>query len=235
MKAIDYYNRLKEAKSDKEFETVLASCLDDLVYDANKLIKVRKAKSDDAVSKCILEVNDKWIAILNLRDKDKNIDPESPLWGTTLYRDGFKAAYVEINPKHKWFFDVKKHQTRMEEERRIQNYKNADESIEFWKNQNLDITNPTLILYGLTPYTEFENTEFDGGKIISNVLKALYILGSNSGSMNNFVTIAYMKIIAKYIHVLRAWQALKKIDMSFINMNFNEIDEAVVKAVSKSV
>lgn len=232
MKAIEYYNKLKESKTSEEFKDALTRCLKDLVYDADKLIKVRRATSNEAVRKCVLEVNDKWLAIINLYQKDKNIDPESPLWGSTLYTDGFKNVYLNKNPNRGWLFDKKDMQTRMDTEKRTQAFKNADESIEYWKNQDLDITNPTLILYGLKPYNEF--TELNKSEISRMIIRAFYILGdmSNDVMSGNMVSIAYSKIIAKYVYVLRAWMQIERIEMGFKNMAYEEINVAIMQEIA---
>ena len=96
MKAKDWYKKLADATSQEEFENVLENCLKSLCDDAMNLINIRKAKSDNAVSACIKEVNNKWSAICRMLESDKEnkkFADEACQMNVYLDNDGFKNIF----------------------------------------------------------------------------------------------------------------------------------------------
>lgn len=221
MKAAEWYAKLKAAETDEDLERVLVNCLKSLVEDADKLIKIRKATSNEAIAGCIRDVNNKWIAIINCKAKDKNIDSGSPISKAEFVDDGFKAAYVHIHPKRGWMFDLKQHKKRVE---RLQ----ADHDRKQLKDEGLDITNPTLILHGLTPYTKI--TEYDCSLFQKEMLGGLYTLSKiNSSGLPTGAKYIHMKIVADYISHLKVWLAIEKYDPAIIEMDIKDITPYIYK------
>lgn len=199
MKAREWYAKLKGAANEEEYENVLENCLRSLVQDADNLIKIRRATSDKAVAACIDEVNNKWLAILNMRDSDATIPASHQMAKTKLLRDGFKAAYVHIHPNKRWYFDLNRHKSNVETEQ--------------LKFLGLDITKPVLILFGLTPYDKMEN--FTLNDLRKEFLCAAYCLGNISHSTNwpPHVVTAYSKIIARHMFLVKTWITVGKINV----------------------
>lgn len=200
MKAREWYAKLRAASAEEEYEKVLENCLRSLVQDADNLIKMRKATSDKAVAACINEVNNKWLAILNMRDSDTTIPSDHIMAKSKLMKDGFKAAYVHIHPNKGWYFDINRHKANVEQEQ--------------MKFMGLDLTKPVLILFGLTPYDKMENFTMD--KLRKEFLCAAYALGTISKSTNwpQHVVIAYSKILARHMFLIKNWISANNIDLS---------------------
>lgn len=215
MKAIEYYNKLKASKTKEEFENELNNCLVSLIQDANKLIKIRRATSDNAVRKCILEVNDKWKAIVNLRENDKNIDKDSPMYAVYLVKDGFQAAYVMQNPKRRWMFDLEQHKRNVKQEQMQYDIKQL-------KQEGFDIVNATLILFGFTPYTKIQDCTISDLRklVLQGYMTLSSIFGSNAAENTKGL---WMRIIADYIFRLNFWISIDKIDMEVVDMSIDEI------------
>lgn len=192
MKAKDWWDRFKNVQTDEELEKLLDNCLKELVQDADKLITIRRAKSDKAVAACINEVNNRWIAIYNLFEKEKDTFQDThPLYKAVLFKDGFKAAYVKIHPNRGWYFDMKAHARKIT---RTQEYLTAD-----------ILYKPVLIMYGLTTYNKME--EFTVNDLRREFLHAAYVLGKMSheeGFPNNEYGI-YARVIATHMQLLQLW------------------------------
>lgn len=199
MKAREWYAKLKGATNEEEYESVLDNCLRSLVQDADSLIRIRRATSDKAVAACIDEVNNKWLAILNMRDSDTTIPSNHQMAKTKLLKDGFKAAYVHIHPNKRWYFDLNRHKANVETEQ--------------LKFLGLDITKPVLILFGLTPYDKMEN--FTVNDLRKEFLYAAACLGNISKSCANWsphVVTAYSKVIARHMFLIKTWITVGKIN-----------------------
>ena len=116
MKAKAYCHKLAECKTDEELESSIEQMLKDLVKEADDLIVQRKAKSNSAIQSCVIEVNNKWKAMLRIHEEKKNnLDYDVPLRCAKFFDDGFKSAYVIIHPKRGWMFDIEQHKKVVEE------------------------------------------------------------------------------------------------------------------------
>lgn len=205
MKAKDWYKKLADATSQEEFENVLENCLKNLCDDAMNLINIRKAKSDNAVSACIKEVNNKWSAICRMLESDKEnkkFADEACQMNVYLDNDGFKAAFIQLHPKYGWCFDLEAHKRKIEVKQQQISMKN--------------LHNPTLILLGLTPLTEI-NEEFLQHKVSEEIMKCLYTLSTlKSTNFGGEANIVFMHIVAYHIHLLKCWRKAGKSDMEDI-------------------
>ena len=190
MKAKDWYAKIVDCKTENDTQATIADCLKSLVEDANKLIKMRKATSDKAVASCLDEVNNRWIAICNLHEK-ANYDKAHPLYNISLLKDGFKAAFVHLNPNKGWYFDLK----------RYKNYiKNEEDKI----HQKL-IMGPALKLFNVTPFDQITMDNID-----SEILENLYLIGSYYN--NPAVTSTLLMPLVHRCRLLRYWRSTERID-----------------------
>ena len=218
MKASEWYAKLKATTTEEEYEHVLENCLRSLVQDADNLVKIRRATSDKAVAACINEVNNKWLAILNMRESDTTIPSDHYMMKTKLVKDGFKAAYVHIHPNKGWYFDIKRHKVNMEQEQ--------------MKFMGLDLTKPVLILFGLTPYDKMENFTMDD--LRKEFLHAAYTLGNISKSCATWpqhVVVVYSKILARHMFLIKTWITVGKIDITDVD----EDDTVIMEKYGVSV
>lgn len=218
MKAREWYAKLKATPTQEEYETVLENCLRSLVQDADNLIKIRKATSDKAVAACIDEVNNKWLAILNMRESDTTIPSDHHMMKSKLVKDGFKAVYVHIHPNKGWYFDMKRHKANMEQEQ--------------MKFMGLDLTKPVLILFGLTPYDKMEN--FSMNDLRKEFLCAAYQLGNISKSCTlwpQHVVSVYSKIIARHMFLIKTWITIGKINIADVD----EDDKIIMEKYGVSI
>lgn len=223
MKAKEWYNKLKEANTQELFGTVLANCLESLCEDADKLIKIRHATSDNAVAACINEVNNKWQSIVNSFEKDKGtFEEDHPLNYSILHKDGFKAAYVHLHPKRGWYFDMKAHKQNIE-------------TAQFYMTAKT-LYKPVLILYGLTPYEKLENNI---NTLRSEFLNTAYVLGSMSKHVDDVFTEdvikTYMRVLAIHMSLLRMWIWLGNIDNEDIEIAYEDHDKLIEKYRNKGM
>lgn len=123
MKAKLYFNKLKECPNEEAFMEFYESMMYDLVKETEELIKTRNARKNESIKSCVLEVDNKYKAIIRLLNKYKeelikelDCDPDKEFLKTlTFLDDGFKAIYVELHPEHKWVFDLDKHKKMVKE------------------------------------------------------------------------------------------------------------------------
>lgn len=118
MKAKEYAQKLFDLIENKEeFENLLEKSLREFCQEAENLIKLRRAKSDNAVAACINEVNNKWLALVNHYKKLTHQEYEG--WEATMcptiLEDGFKAAYVHLHPNRGWYFNLSRHKSLVDE------------------------------------------------------------------------------------------------------------------------
>ena len=178
----------KEPKDHKEFENLLEKYLRQFISEADELIKIRRAKSDEAVAACINQVNEKYLAMVNRYEKLTNDEFQG--WETTmcptLLKDGFKAGYVSIHPNRGWYFDIKRHKNfvEMEEERR--------------EAQQKRIASKTLTPYAVTPYDQLTMEN-----LIPEMMACLSALG-HYAEMG--IPIQSMRPLAFRISLLRYWK-----------------------------
>lgn len=199
MKAKEWYEKFEKCSTDEEFGHILTNCLKSLSDDADHLIKIRHAKSDHAVVSCINEVNNKWIAIINLyENKKESYDESHPLYNAKLLKDGFKAAYVHIHPKMGWYFDLTAHKHYVETIQLDLHLKN--------------IANATLKLCGLTAY---EDITLEKAK--HDTLSTLYWIG-HFGESN----IAIARCLCVHLTILRMWIKNNYIDFSDVDKAYDD-------------
>ena len=203
MKAKLYFNKLKECQNEETFMEFYESMMYDLVKEAEELIKLRNAKKDESVKSCVMEVDNKYKAIIRLLNKYKeelinqiDCDPNLEFIKTlTFLDDGFKAIYVELHPNHKWVFDLDKHKNM------IQNIKEENER-EKKRRDN----------FFLHPVMPFEELTMDN--ISGEILACLASLGSFSQLIgSNGITIECATPLAYRIALLRWWKAQGRIDL----------------------
>lgn len=197
MKAKEYAQKLFElVENEKEFENYLEKCLKALCQDAENLIKLRRAKSDEAVAACINEVNTKWLAIVNQYNKLTNQKYEG--WEETIcpiiVKDGFKAAYVTLHPNRGWYFDISRHKKWIDE-------KNSD-----IRQREEHIKNIKFMPYSVTPYDQLKYEDLS-----KEIMACLASLGQFAD-----IGIPCVSLIplAHRITLLRYWQYKGSIDVN---------------------
>ena len=212
MKAKDWYNKMLSTSSSEEFEEVLTNCLKSLSDDAMQLIRIRKAKSDNAVAACINEVNNKWIAICHMLESDKEnkkFKKDHPMADAYLDKDGFKASFVHLHPKYGWCFDLNRHKAKMEDKQERITMK--------------DLHNPTLILMGLTPLDKIDE-DFLKNKVSSEILHCYMLISSLHGDTTPekaTANMVFMKIVATHVHLLKCWKQAGKADLADIDAMYS--------------
>lgn len=189
MKAKEYAQKLFElVEKHEEFENLLERSLKALCQDADNLIKLRRAKSDEAVAACINEVNAKWLAIINHYKKLTNDEYQG--WETTmcpiLLEDGFKATYVHLHPNRGWYFDVNRHK------------KFVDDTNAAREAQQKRIAAKKFTPYAVTPYEKLTMET-----LVPEIMACLMAL-SNYAEMG--IPLQSLKPLAFRISLLRYWK-----------------------------
>lgn len=117
MKVKEMERKLIDATTDKEFMELLGSILESLCEEANNNITRFCAKSQEEVIKQIDLVNTKWLDLVNRINKYiwENPFEAKPVNGANLVDNGFKAAFVYINPDKKYILDLDEHEKKMSE------------------------------------------------------------------------------------------------------------------------
>lgn len=117
MKVKEMERKLIDAATDKEFMELLSSILESLCEEANNNITRFCAKSQEEVIKQVDLVNTKWLDLVNRVNKYifENPFEAKPINGANLVDDGFKAAFVYINPDKKYILDLNEHEKKMNE------------------------------------------------------------------------------------------------------------------------
>jgi len=196
MKAKEYAQKLFElVENQDEFENFLEKSLKEFCAEADKLIKIRRAKSDESVAACINELNQKWIALVNHYKKLMNNEYEG--WEKhifpTLLEDGFKSAYVLTHPNRGWYFDIKRHKKFIEEETAAR------------EAQNRRIATQKFTPYAVTPY---EQLTMDN--ITQEIMCCLMALG-------NYANMGFppqsIRPLAFRITLLRYWKEKGEINL----------------------
>ena len=201
MKAKEYAEKLFElVEKHEEFENLLEKCLKALCAEADSLIKIRRAKSDEAVAACINQVNQKYLAIINQYEKLTNKEYQG--WETTmcptLLVDGFKAAYVHIHPNRGWYFNIKRHKQFINEE-------NARREA-----QQRRIASKTLTPYAVTPYEQLTMET-----LIPEIMACLAALGHY---VEMGIPIQSMRPLAFRISLLRYWKHMGAINLDDVKV-----------------
>ena len=193
MKAKEYAERLISlVEKHEEFENELEKCLRALCQDADNLIKIRRAKSDQSVAACINEINSKWMAIINCYRK--TMENKYKEWASVMYptllEDGFKAAYVHLHPNRGWYFNLSRHKQWCDE-------------------KNASVTKPkamNTMPYRVTPYEELKFED-----LTMEILACLTSLG-NMAEMG--IPVMALKPLAFRITLLRYWVSKGSIDLT---------------------
>lgn len=117
MKVKEMERKLIDAATDKEFMESLNSILESLCEEANNNITRFCAKSQEEVIKQVDLVNTKWLDLVDRINKYiwENPFEAKPINGANLVNDGFKAAFVYINPDKKYILDLNEHEKKMNE------------------------------------------------------------------------------------------------------------------------
>lgn len=209
MKAKEWYAKFEACTTEEQFQQELDTCLRSLVKEANDLISKRKCKTSDAMAACINEIDNKWFAIKRIHDKNKkNREWYHPVLShAELLEDGFKAVYVQLHPKNKWFFNLDKHKKMVDErEREIKEKKKEVEHF--------------------TPYvvTPYENLTMEN--LVQEILCCTMALGKY---VQVGIPIMSLKPLANRIALLKYWYAKKEINMDDLE-EFKKDEQAWVKA-----
>lgn len=141
MKVKEMERKLIDATTDKEFMELLGSILESLCEEANNNITRFCAKSQEEVIKQVDLVNTKWLDLVNRINKYiwENPFEAKPVNGANLVDNGFKAAFVYMNPDKKYILDLDEHEKKMNELKEAERKKK--ESLYFhkvtpWENLN---------------------------------------------------------------------------------------------------
>ena len=194
MKAKQYMWKLIEAaetNSELKLMDEMSQMLEDLIKDADNLIETRRASTNKAIESCVLEVNEKYKAILRLHNKYKEENPDSILSAVTLVGDGFKACYVELHPDRGYIFDIKKHKEMMDQKRK--EYEEQKKALE------------NFVPHAVTPYEELT---------MDNIYPEFFAcLQSLANSHNAGVPIDWLRPLAGRIALLKYWIGKKEINL----------------------
>lgn len=218
MKAKLYFAKLKECKTEEEFMNQYESMMYELDEEVGSLIQQRNAKTNDAIKSCILEIDNKYKAILRLINKYKeelvSNPEESPekdfIRNLKFLDDGFKAVYVELHPDHEWFFDINKHKKYIKEIEEVEKKKQEERN--------------NFFLHAVTP---FDQLTMDN--LTSEILACLASLGSFSSLIGTGgITMEAAKPLAYRIALLRYWHSKGEINLGDVEI-FEKDPEAWVK------
>lgn len=133
MKVKEMERRLINAKTDKEFMSSLNSILESLCKEAKDNIERFCAKSQEDVIKQVELVNNKYLDLVNRVNEYIRENPfeDKPINGGTLVDNGFKAAFVYLNPDKSYILNLENHKKKVEEMKK--KIKDAKQDIYFHK------------------------------------------------------------------------------------------------------
>ena len=133
MKVKEMERRLIDAKTDEDFMSSLNSILESLCKEAKDNIERFCAKNQEDVIKQVELVNTKYLDLLNrISDYIKeNPFEDRPIYRGTLVDNGFKAAFVYLNPDKSYILNLENHKKRVEEMKK--KIKDAKQDIHFHK------------------------------------------------------------------------------------------------------
>lgn len=192
MKAKEYYKRISQAKTFELAKTEVCNCLQNLIKDADDLVKRRCCKNNSAVSSCVREVNQKWEAIVNAHESVReSYDIDHPLYGVELHKDGFKAAYAETYPDRYVDFDLNKH-------------------IKMVESRNKEAEDRSARLANFVPHKVKKFEDLTMENISSEIMACYMSLGSASGCG---IPIQWLKPLAQRVFLLRWWQSNGSINL----------------------
>ena len=203
MKAKEYAQKFFElADKQEEFETLLVKALKEFCQEADKLIKIRRAKSDESVAACINELNRKWLSLVSHYNKLTNQEYHG--WETKLcpviLEDAFKAAYVHLHPNRGWYFDLNRHKQHVD---RINAQRERDYNMEKEASKN-------FVPYAVTPYEELTMDT-----LVQEIMACLMALG-------NYYQIGFppqsLRPLAFRISLLRYWKEKGAINLEDVKI-----------------
>lgn len=133
MKVKEMERKLIDAKTDEEFMSSLNSILESLCKEAKDNIERFCAKSQEDVIKQVELVNNKYLDLVNRVNEYIRENPfeNKPINGGTLVDNGFKAAFVYLNPDKSYILNLENHKKRVEEMKK--KIKDAKQDIYFHK------------------------------------------------------------------------------------------------------
>lgn len=141
MKVKEMEKRLINAKTDEEFMSSLNSILESLCKEAKDNIERFCAKSQEDIIKQVELVNNKYLDLVNRVNNYIRENPfeDKPINGGTLVDNGFKAAFVYLNPDKSYILDLGDHKKKVEEMKK--KIKDTKQDIHFhkitpWKDLN---------------------------------------------------------------------------------------------------
>ena len=191
MKAKEWYRRMAQANNSSEFENTLAECLTSLIEEAEVLIEKRKCTTNNQIRAAIEESNQKWQAIIRIHTMNSINENNFGKYinSVILDEDGFKAGYVYYHPEHSWYFDLQKHEKKME-------------------NKQKELDQDELFIYKVTPYEKLTMENLS-----KECLNCIAALGSyiSHGFPKEWLT-----PLAGRITLLLYWNSKGKIDLDDI-------------------
>lgn len=211
MKAKEYFSKLMQNETENEFVNCYEEILFQLVTEVETLIEARNAKSMNAIKSCILEINQKYVALVNLLNKAKITRKEDRpyLAEFTFLEDGFRDIYCEIHKDYEWVFKGLK---RQNEKPNIHNYEPPKE----------------LHLHRVTP---FEKLTMDN--LTTELLNCMASLGSFASVCDgNMITLDCARPLAYRISLLRYWLDKGEINLDDVK-DFEKDPEAWVRKHSR--
>lgn len=133
MKVKEMERKLIDAKTDEEFMSSLNSILESLCKEAKDNIERFCAKSQEDVIKQVELVNNKYLDLVSRVNEYIRENPfeDKPVNGGTLVDNGFKAAFVYLNPDKSYILNLENHKKRVEEMKK--KIKDAKQDIYFHK------------------------------------------------------------------------------------------------------
>lgn len=141
MKVKEMEKRLINAKTDEEFMSSLNSILESFCKEAKDNIEKFYAKSQEDIIKQVELVNNKYLDLVNRVNNYIRENPfeDKPINGGTLVDNGFKAAFVYLNPDKSYILDLGDHKKKVEEMKK--KIKDTKQDIHFhkitpWKDLN---------------------------------------------------------------------------------------------------
>lgn len=103
MKAKDYYQKYHDgilSADEKAGNEAIASFLNDLIHEVGEMMKARNAKTPSAAAGVVKEINQKYLAVLSLFEKNDGIRP--------LVDTGFMYGLQEVAPPIRTLLEIDK-------------------------------------------------------------------------------------------------------------------------------
>lgn len=185
MKAKEYFARLMKNETEDEFVKDFESVLYDMVKECENLIKTRNVKTREGRRSCVLEVNQKFVALINLLDKAKETRQDREyLKEYKFLPDGFRDIWCSLHKDSEWIF---------------KDHKRADEKPDIEKQKRA--SNFTPMFHRVTPFEELNM-----GNLSKEILACLASLGSFSSICDGkHITMECARPLACRIALLRYW------------------------------